>query len=1112
MGTGSTLDWVSAVSFGNPNYPIRPLKAVSDLSDRVNQTPMQKNKLLTYMLTGVLALWFAAANAVFGQGITSAALNGIVSTKDGKPVAGATVTVLHEPSGTRATTTTRANGQYNFSNLRIGGPYTVSASATSFQADVSREIYLDQGDSAAVNFSLGTDIVQLEEFSVVGTRDGTFGTGKMGTGSYFNEEEISNVTSVRRNIQDIAQMDSRLFLGSLDQGGQLSAQGQNFRFNSLLVDGVQATDTFGLNSNGFSSQRSPIPLEAIQSFSVSLNDYDVRKAGYTGALLNAVIKSGTNVYQGSVWYEFSNEGLRQKNPLNGIKEAFDERTMGLTIGGPIIKNKLFFFYAYDDFKRETASPQAIFVPDANGKAQIATIIARAKALGYDPGTESADTNLALQKTHIGKLDWNISERHRATLTYRRNYGEDTSYFNYTSSTGSSLSSVWYQQPRNTDSYNAQLFSQWTPDFRTEATYSYTEYDGSPAPLGKAFPQVSVQGITGTRLDTGATITNGNITFGTDSSRHLNFINTEETQMKLSAEYSRGDHTIALGGENVATKYKNAFVQATYGVYTFANVGTWVAGTPPTSYTLQRPFPGFTIDDAVARWEYDAYAFFVQDTWKPSAQLTVTGGLRYDYPSVPDAPPVAAGFSTAGFTTQSGKAVTRNDTTNDGNATLAPRIGFTYEFNTERKTQLRGGVGLFQGKNPAVWISNAYSNAGATANVNATSAQLPGLVFSADPNNQPVPAGTLPTPNINITDPDFVQPALWKSNIAIDHKLPFGSMTFTAEYYYNRVDKGINVEFLNYLVATSGPTTLPDGRTRYAGTISATTTTSTAGRRRNTSFADVFYLTNTDKGKSDGATISLYRPMKDRWSWSLSYTHADATEVSPITSSTASSNYSNRAVFNPNEDVASTSNTNITDRMVLALAREFEFVKNFKTTAALVYQGRTGHPYSWVFYGDANGDGYAFNDLLYVPRDASDPKVAWADTAQRDAFFAFVKSSSLVKYAGTNAPRNSETSPWTQQLDLKLTQQIPLYRTVKAELYVNLLNFWNLVDDQFGALEEVPFSYRRAVAGATYNAAGNGGLGQWNYTFTGTTLNGVPVTVNDTPVSRWQAQVGIRVRF
>ena len=1064
-----------------------------------------------------LALALAVLPSTFAQGITTGGLDGSVTDASGKALAGATISALHEPSGTVATTTTRANGQYNLSNLRIGGPYTITATSAGKPTQTAKDVYVDLNETASKDFSFKSDIIQLEKFTVGAERDTTFGSGKMGTSTTLSDKEIENIASIRRNVQDIAATDSRLALMSLDQGGQLSAQGQNFRFNSFTVDGVQATDPFGLNSNGFSSLRSPIPLDAIQSFSVDLAPYDVRRAGATGAYLNAVIKSGTNKLHGSLYYERTDQDWRDKNPVTQLKEAFKERTYGATVGGPILKDKLFFFLAYEDFRREAAAPQANFIPNA---ADVASVVARAKALGYEAGDLSAN-NIAFQKSAIAKIDWNISGAHRLTFTYRRVHGQDVAFPNYTSSTTTSLSNYWYAQPRNTDSYTAQLFSQWTPDFRTEASLSYTEYDGSPANNGKAFPQVQIQSLSGTRLDTGATITNGAIFLGTESSRQLNAITSKETNGKVSGEYSLGNHNITFGVEDVSTKYTNAFVQYTNGYYTFANIASWVAGTPPSAYQLAKPYPGFTVNDAVAKWRYDAYAGFIQDSWKPNSQLTFLAGLRYDYPYVPAKPPVAAGFSSAGFVTDTGRAVTANNTTNSGNATLAPRVGFSYQFKTERKTQLRGGVGLFQGKNPAVWLSNAYSNAGSVANVTATTAQLPGIAFSSDVNNQPVPTGTLSAPNINITDPNFKQPSIWKANLALDHKLPFLDTTLTIEGYYTKNDKMPNTVFLNYLLSTpaNGATTMPDGRLHYNGTITNTTTTSVNGRRRvstggpvGSGFADVLYLTNTDKGYSNGATIGLKRNMKNKWAWGFDWTRAHATEVSPITSSTASSNYSNRAVFNPNEDEASTSNTNIRDRFVLTLAREFEFIQGAKTTIAAIYQSRTGHPYSWVFRGDANGDGYAFNDLLYVPTGPSDSKVAWASSAERDAFFAFADANGLMNYAGSHAPRNSQTSPWTQSLDLKLTQVIPVFRTVRAELFANFLNFGGLIHKGWGQLEEVPFSYRRAVAGATLNPTANGGAGQWNYTFNGGTLDGIPVVANDTPVSRWQIQAGMRIKF
>jgi hypothetical protein len=1068
---------------------------------------MQKSFLKYLLAAGVAAFALTLGTPAFAQGITSSAINGFVADQQGTPLAGATVTVVHEPSGTRAATVSRNNGQFNFSGLRVGGPYTVTVAVTGHRSETRRDVYVDVGSSQELSFALTSEVVQMEAFTVQAERDVTFGAGKIGTGISLDAAQVLNVATVRNNIQDIARLDSRITIMSLDQGGQMSVQGQNLRYNSFLIDGVQAIDPFGLNGNGFSSLRSPIPLEAIESLDISLTPYDVRRGGFTGGMVNAVIRSGTNEFHGGFTYQFTNEKMRAPNPVNHLHEVFDEKTYTYTFNGPIVKNKLFFALTYEDFKRTASPPAANFIPDAT---QLTQIVDRAKSFGYDAGTLTA-VNQSKQKTTLAKIDWNISDKHRLSLTYRRNYGQEPSWSssNYTGTTDTSLSNYWFAQPRNTDSYTAQLFSRWTPDFSTEATFSYTKYDGSPKNMGTPFPQVRVQGVTGVRLDTGAT-TNGSVYLGTERSRHLNYITTKETNGNIVGTYSIGDHTLTFGGGADTTKYLNKYVQDINGTYAFSSVANWLAGTPISQYILAKPFTGYTVEDAFARWKYVAYEAFLQDKWKPSSQLTILAGVRVDIPYVPEKPPYNAAFESAfGIP---------NDTTNNGNYSIAPRVGFVYEPKFARKTQIRGGSGLFQGRNPAVWISNAYSNAGALGNVTTNS---PAITFTPDVNNQPVPSGTPPNPNINVTDPKFKQPVVWKSNLAIDYSLPWGGWVATVEYNDIRTVKALNTLFLNYQVATSGPTTMPDGRIRYAGTITPTGTiggvsyssTSTTGRRRITTFADVYYITNTTKGASQGFTVSLTRPMKKNWAASISYTRSHATEVSPMTSSTASSNYNLRSVFNPNDDVASISNYNIKDRVVATFTYRADLFKNAPTTVSLVYEGRTGRPYSWVFRGDANGDGFSFNDALYVPSDASDTRVAWLNTAQRDSFFAYVNGTNLKNYVGQTVPRNTEVMPWVQTVDLKITQEIKLYKSVRTELFFNILNFANLIEDDWGILQEVDFAYRRALVGATYSATANSGRGQWTYVFDpAVTIDAVKTVANDHPVSRWQLQAGIRVKF
>ena len=1108
---------------------------------------MKQSSLMKRTLGRLIALSLVLASSLFGQGITTSAVSGSVTDKQGKPLGGAVVNILHEASGTRATTTTRANGQYNFSGLRVGGPYTVTAESQGLQAEPRKDLSLELGQTLVIDLMVTSDVVKMQAFNVQATRDTTFDANRMSGGTAFSDSLIQSIASMRSDVQDVARLDSRLTLTSLDQGGQLSAQGQNFRFNSFLIDGVEANDPFGLNSNGVSSLRGPIPLEALQAVNIELNPYDVRRSGFTGALINAVTKSGSNRIEGSAQYEYSGKDWRAKNPRTGAKEDFEERRFTYTLSGPIVRDRLFFSFSYDDFRRDASAPVAGFVFTPASLLLVDQAIAKAKALGYDPGTLTGANNVSTQKTYLGKIDWNISNAHRVTLTYRKNEGVTPVFAGVTSTSGTTLSNNWYDQPRTTENYTAQMFSQWSSDLRTEMSYSATDYDGSPVNRGAPFPAIGIGGLSGTNTSTGLSAT-GFLNFGTEFSRQLNKLTTKEKLYKISAEYSWGNHVFAAGAELNDTQYNNQFLQAYYGSYTFNNsaaFGTtaartglenWLVGLP-TSYTDAQPLAGYTIDNVFARWTSKNYAFFVQDTWKPTTRLTLVGGLRLDYPSASQVPPFSPTFLTAfGI---------RNDVTNDGDYTLAPRLGFNYRLPTDRKTEIRGGVGLFQGRNPAVWLANAYQNAGTAASitVNTNGNGQPTVQFQPDVSKQPIPAGTPPAPTVNLTAPGFQQPSSWKGNLAVDHQLPVFNLVGTLEVTATKVYKGLYVDYLNYQTATTGPTTMPDGRIRYAGNITpnfftnaspnfltaaynpSTTTfpqTNTAGRRRVSTggptgggFADVYRINNTDKGESRDVTLAFNRPMRNQWSAGISWTRGSATEVSPMTSSTAGSLYTTRAVYNPNEETASTSNTQTRDKLVARFERQFNFFKaeNTKTTLSLVYEGRTGRTYSWVFSGDANGDGVSgSNDLFYMPSGTSDPKVRWLSTTERDAFFAFAQSNGISKYAGQVVPRNSETSPWMQTVDFTIRQQIPIFNRVRAEVYFQMINLFNLLNKEWGLVEEVPFTYKRRVAGAAFDPTGNGGSGQYVYVFNGNTLDGLPIVADDTQTSRWQAKLGITIKF
>ncbi|MDD2765786.1 MAG: TonB-dependent receptor [Opitutaceae bacterium] len=1063
-----------------------------------------------FLLQLVIAVALLAARPLYAEGLTTSGINGFVTDANDRPIAGVTVVITHEPTGSRATAVTRSNGQFSVSQLRVGGPYTVAIEAKGFVPAAQSQIFIDLDHAAEADFKLAAaregEVVKMEAVEVTASRDATFNGSKVGNGLDFAGSEVMSTPNVRRDVQDIAQRDSRLALTENTSTGefQLSVGGQNYRYNSFLIDGVQANDPFGLNGSGFSSWRSPIPLDAIEDLSIDLSPYEVRRAGFTGALLNAVIKSGGNDYHGSAYYIFTNQNLRAENPVTKIKDTFRDRTFGFTFGGPIVKNRLFFFLAYDDFRREAAAPSQQFIPTA---AALANIIATAKAYGYDAGALRQDA-ISYQKTYLLKLDWNIDpeNKHRMSFTYRRNDGSAPQYADYQSGTSinvtgattnyrTSLSNHWYQQPRITDSYTAQLFSSWTPDFRTEVAVAFTRYNGSPVNNGPNFPEVDVRNTPGTDAGSGAAV-KGDLYLGSERSRQLNFLYTNTYNGSVVGEYTLDKHTITFGMDAEKDDIDDRFAQYILGSYVINGAvstsnpnGGWLASSPIISLRQAYLFPGYTLPQAFAAWASSNYGFFVQDRWQINPRLMLLGGIRLDYPYTGNKPLFNQAFFDA-----FGR---RNDVTNSGNYTVGPRLGFNYQVDQAQKLQLRGGLGVFQGKNPAVWLTNAYQTVGALSNSNIT----------------PVPTTFTPTTsvqtgvlkqNINITDSGFRQPVFLKGNLALDYKLPWWGLILTGQTDRAWTLQAPYVVHLNLWQPTSGPTTLPDGRNRYTSSPAL----GTAGPKSN--FGDVLLLKDTHGGGSEAYTLRLLRPMKDNWSASAEYTRTHSTEVSPMTSSVAFSNFSGRAIANPDENVASISNYNIRDRFVFALSRRFYFFKQHDaaTTAALVYRAQSGHPYSLVYLNDANGDGISSNDLLYVPT-PTDTRVAWADATQQTAFFNWLQASGLTKYEGRIMPRNSETNPWQQTLDLHVAQELPVWQNVKLEIFFDFLNLANLFNKKYGIVEGIDFPYVRSVVNSSYSATANSGAGQYTYTFNSNTLGAPLVFTNQ---SRWQIQAGARIKF
>jgi len=971
-----------------------------------------------------------AATPSFAQNTTSA-VNGRVAGASGQPVANAQVTIVHTESGSVSNVTTDAEGRYVARGLRVGGPYTITMTKDGVVEKVEG-VYLQLAETSTVDGRLGGPAVAVVNVTGAATAN-AFNSANMGSGTNLGRADLAAHASISRSLADYARQDPRLSQTDKDRG-EISAAGQNSRFNSITVDGVSISDTFGLEGNGLPTNKQPISIDAIQSVQVNISNYDVTQKGYTGANINAITKSGTNKWTGSVYHVFRNDSMvgdRYNATDDSYTDApaFDEKTTGFTLGGPLIKDKLFLFVSAENQKSSRSSPE--FGPLGSNltnagitQSSIASLqnIAQSR-YGIDVGSGEPPTGQELKvEDRLVKLDWNINDNHRASLRWQKTDQTEPQFAGY-SATGIALTSYLWTEQKNIESTVAQVFSDWTQDFSTEFKLSRRE-SGKSNNNNANLPSMALQFTGPLPAGTPAAVRTGNrfINFGTEASRHYNTLDTTTWDAYAGATWLQGDHEIKFGADYTKNEIYNAFLQNTNGTYTFGctnssatytyqigdvNCSTSSAATieaavlenfsrgRPTQYIAQLARPGYTLEDGAANWTLANTGLFLQDTWKVSDRLNVTAGLRYDRATTSDRPlrndAVAQARVAGRYNTTPGAIVREtggfgmdNTNTIDGDSLVQPRVGFNYRVDTARPTQIRGGVGLFGGAALNVWLGNPFANSGiATYSAGCgrdgyAACSSTGGVFNADPTQQPVFAGTPPAANVDILAAGLSQPSVWKANLAIEHELPWYGLVASLEYLRTDVHKGIYFQHLNLGGATR---TGSDGRALFwtepgytascaNGAGGFNSTGACVGYRAralsNAAFNNVIAATETTKGSGNTATLSLSNGRSRGLRWNAAYTYTEATEVSNLSSSTSNSNFGGRAVFNPNEDIAANSSYLVKDRINLSLAWEKAFFGNYRTSFGMFYEGRTGKPYSWTFNNDMNGDGVQSNDLMYIP--------------------------------------------------------------------------------------------------------------------------------------------------
>jgi hypothetical protein len=1014
-------------------------------------------KMLRVIILSLATCLFGSYS--IGQGLTSSGINGRVTSNLDDPLAGVKVTAIHEPTGSVFSSETNSSGQYFIQGMRVGGPYTVTYEGDGGLRTVLRGINLNLQQERVLNVQLESEqVFELEAFEVFSSDfDIIFNEGKQGSGSVINSEELNRLPTVDRSLNDIVRLDPRMSVFDKDNG-TISAGGKNFRYNTLLIDGVPTNDSFGLSDSGLPALKQPFSLESIAEISVQISPYSVENAGFTGASISAVTKSGSNEFTGSVFAFYRNTSMvgdlydsyiepGETEPELVPFQDFLEYTAGFTFGGPIIKNKLFFFALYERVEETLTRDPGDFYPRQDELDRILKMVEN--DYNFDPGTldDPGDQRKSDDK-YLLKLDWNISEKHRLSARYQLTKGSEPNYPGYSGDSQIAFSSHFYDQIFQLNDLTAELFSSWTSTFKTEFLISQKKYKQEREPASQ-LPAIQISSVDG--VDGGV----GTVWMGTHATSQFNRLNVDTTVMRFKASLLVGDHSIRAGVQYEHFDNYNAYIPRLYGDWFFRNgVASFEGAVDPgavETYSILRPTEGNT---GIADWDMAIASAFIEDNWKISTRFNLNLGLRIDYPLMDSGPPEARGSVENEVRSFSDIFGYENTGTVDGNYVIQPRIGFNYAFDEERKTQVRGGAGLFFGTAPHVWISSIFINNGVSQEFfRASTSNTP--AFSPDTENPPIPPAVNSRVNVDSLNADFKMPTEWKGNLALDRKLPWGisgtleiALTKTAHdiryIHHNLRQVPINFRSTGFL---------PDGRTIYDNQ---------QAKEREVGYRDVIELVNTREGFTRQYTVLLSRPVPENgFGFRGGYTYTKARNLNDGRSAGASSNWTNNVGFDPNDEVLGRSRFETKHRFVVTGTYKKKWTDRNTSSITLVYEGRSGRPFSFVFGRDRNStdinlDQNSSNDLVYVPTGIDDPLVLWGDpnNSKRDtigvAFMELVGSTSgLSKYKGRVVPRNSGTSPWIHQVDLNITHEIRLWNDHKLELIFAIENLTNLINENWG---------------------------------------------------------------
>jgi len=1056
---------------------------------------MRQNLLKNLM---ALALVVMTTFGVSQAQVTTSSVAGQVLDAQGEALPGANVVATHQPSGTRYGAVSNLDGRYTIPNMRVGGPYTIQVSFIGYQSAGFENVILRLGEPYLLTVTLTDDSTELGEVLVSAAKSSEFDSNKTGTSTSISTRQLTDLPQINRSVTEFTRL--------TPQANGNSFAGRDSRYNNFQVDGANFNNGFGLSGNALpGGNAQPISLDAIEQISVNIAPFDVTQSGFTGAGINAVTRSGTNTLQGSAYYFTKNQDLQGKKIGDNELEPVDAGTknFGFRLGGPIIKNKLFFFVnaERENLTGANATGTNLWRSSADGIADAENNITRVKTSemeavrnhlinqwGYDPGRYEGYADEAEQHNtkFLARIDWNINEKHKLAVRYNQVVGisnqltngssgpspRTTSDANRVSQNSMAFENSNYGFENSVRSLTAELNSSISSKVSNQFLFTYSKIqDLRTTPSDQLFPMIDI-------WDAGRGDGNKNyISAGTELFSYKNDVINDNFSFTNNLTYVTGKHTVTAGVAYEVQKFGNSYTRMGTSYYRYASVEDFLttgttAEVAPIMFGLTYPYEG---QETYARVNFGQASLYAQDKFAATDRLSLTFGVRFELPIyLNDLTPNQAINDLTLLDTDGNPKNYDSGSWPESRLMVSPRFGFNYDVSGDRSFVVRGGTGVFTGRIPFVWLTNMPTGAGVLQNTiepgsyDAVAPWIGNIKFQPEKYYyvENPPAGgesvfiTSPKEgapgSFALVDTEFRMPMVWRSSLGADYQLGNSPFVLTADLLYTRdinavyqfgANRKESPNKMTYAEGDDREVTLTPGDIQYNPAMGANNAT---------------VLTNTDlKGHAFSATVGVLVPDWKGLSGSAYYTYSEAKEVSANSGSSASSAWlASPSINSPNEQMMNISNYALPHRVVANLSYRIEYANRLATTVGMYYTGSHQGRFSYLYGNDFNADGINA-DILFLPENTSEivftdiitsGNVVFTAAEQAAAFDKYVAGNDLEQYRGQYVPRNAFLMPWLSRFDVRVLQDVFTNigsRKHTLQLSLDIVNFGNLLNKDWG---------------------------------------------------------------